>query len=339
MISRASRMKILYIGDVREGGTCLDRLRSLERLGHQVIPFSVPPYQSKIRVISSIQCRLHPRFLLQRLNDDIRSFVKQNGSFDCAWIDKGVWIFPETVTFLKSTCHLLVHYTPDPGIMFFRSRHFIESIPLYDHVVTTKDFELKLYADAGAKNVIHVPQSYCPVRYRDPAPSSRYSADIGFIGRCEPHYVNQINGLGALENVAIFGDQWIKPRNRKKLNIGYSAHASLWKEDYVTALASFKVSLGLLSKNYPEQHTTRTFEIPAAGTFLLAERTKEHLSFFEEGIEAEFFGSTDEMLSKAKFYITNEVARKRIASKGRLRCLSSGYDTDSVMKKILSNTA
>jgi len=331
-------LRILYIGDVREGTTSLDRMRALERSGQAVTPFNVPPYQSKHRIISSIQCRLHPRFLLQKLNDDLRKFAEQSGEINCVWIDKGVWIFPETVEFLKKKCGLAIHYTPDPGLLFFRSHHFIQSIPIYDHVVTTKDFELDLYARAGAKHTIQVPQSYCPVRYKNPQPSSKFSADIGFIGRCEKHYLKQINGMSGMEDVKIYGDQWIKPGNRKHINPAFTVKNSVWKDDYVTALASFKISLGLLSKNYPEQHTTRTFEIPAAGTFLLAERTDEHQGFFKEGAEAEFFSTPEEMLSKAKFYLVNEAARERIAAQGRLRCVTSGYDTDSVMKNILSQT-
>jgi hypothetical protein len=311
-------------------------MRALERNGHTVIPFNVPPYQSKHRIVGSIQCRLHPRFLLQKLNNDIRNFVSQSGGFSCAWVDKGVWIFPETVEFLRKNCGFAIHYTPDPQILYFRSHHFIQSIALYDHVATTKDFELNLYANLGARNVIHVPQSYCPVRYKNPQPSQRYFAEVGFVGRCEPHYLKQINGMTGIEKVVIFGDQWQKPANRKRVDASFTVNGSVWKEDYVAALASFKISLGLLSKNYPEKHTTRTFEIPAAGTFLLAERTTEHQEFFKEGVEAEFFSNKEEMLSKARFYLANDEARQRIAAMGRLRCMTSGYDTDSVVKKIVS---
>jgi spore maturation protein CgeB len=111
----------------------------------------------------------------------------------------------------------------------------------------------------------------------------------------------------------------------------------LWGDDYVDALASFRIGLGLLSKYIPEQHTTRTFEIPAAGAFLLAERTFEHEGFFVEGREAEFFTSPGEMVSKAKFYLENEALRSRIAERGRERCRRSGYDTDSVLSRILKS--
>jgi spore maturation protein CgeB len=110
----------------------------------------------------------------------------------------------------------------------------------------------------------------------------------------------------------------------------------LWGDDYVHALASFKIGLGLLSKAIPEQHTTRTFEIPAAGTFLLAERTDEHRAFFEEGREAEYFDSTEELHDKVLFYLRNDAARSTIAARGRERCQRSGYDNDSVLAGVMN---
>ena len=80
-----------------------------------------------------------------------------------------------------------------------------------------------------------------------------------------------------------------------------------------------------MRKVCPDQHTTRTFEIPACGSLLLADRTEEHQEFFEEGKEAEFFDSCDELLDKLKFYCSNEAARKRIADGGYKRCKEGGY--------------
>ena len=69
----------------------------------------------------------------------------------------------------------------------------------------------------------------------------------------------------------------------------------------------------------------RTFEIPACGGFMLHERSAEALGFFEEGKEAEFFGSEGELKDKIGFYLKNETLRMNIAKAGYQRCLKSGY--------------
>lgn len=72
----------------------------------------------------------------------------------------------------------------------------------------------------------------------------------------------------------------------------------------------------------PDAFTTRSFEIPAAGAMLLAERTDEHRALFEEGREAEFFGDEEELRDKLRYYLGQEPARRRIAEAGRARALA-----------------
>ena len=70
---------------------------------------------------------------------------------------------------------------------------------------------------------------------------------------------------------------------------------------------------------------TRTFQIPALGAFMLHERNDVVTALFEEGVEAEFFGSEDELLAKCRHYLGNPQERQRIAEAGRRRCERSGY--------------
>ena len=68
---------------------------------------------------------------------------------------------------------------------------------------------------------------------------------------------------------------------------------------------------------------------------MLAERTREHLELFEEGKEAEFFSSNEELLDKVRFYLAHPQQRKRIAAAGRRRCLENGYSNQDRLKWML----
>ena len=99
----------------------------------------------------------------------------------------------------------------------------------------------------------------------------------------------------------------------------------VYADDYARALTGSKIGLGLLRKVCPDQHTTRTFEIPACGSLLLADRTDEHQELFEEGNEAEFFASDEELLDKVNFYRVNERTRERVTRAGYERCSRGEY--------------
>lgn len=109
----------------------------------------------------------------------------------------------------------------------------------------------------------------------------------------------------------------------------------LYSDNYVKALQSFKISLCFLRKMNFDQQTTRSVEIPACGGFLMAERTNEHLSLFEENKEAVYFSSNKELLEKCKFYLKNDPERKQIIENGHKRCIQSGYSNIDTIYKIL----
>ncbi|MCH7663729.1 MAG: glycosyltransferase family 1 protein, partial [Chloroflexi bacterium] len=278
--------KMLYIGQLNPGGTCLDRMHALERLGYDVVGLNVSKFQSSHRVPRSIQWRFHPRSLLHKLNDEILRIASTVSGLDIIWVDKGIWVFPETLESVKrSGACQLVHYTPDSQLIINRSKHFLKAVKIYDHVITTKTFEVELYRAAGARNVVFVHQGYCPIRFANPTFDSKFGKAIGLISDYKPHYGKVIRRLAAqVPDVGVWGPKWRRAALLGRVPRSFVMGDGVWSDNYVNALASFRIGLGLLSKYIPEQHTTRSFEIPAAGGFLLAERTDEHLEYFTEGV-------------------------------------------------------
>ena len=58
---------------------------------------------------------------------------------------------------------------------------------------------------------------------------------------------------------------------------------------------------------------------------MLAEVSDEHARLFEDGREAVFFTSHDDLTVKARYFLEHEDERAEIAAAGRRRCVESGY--------------
>ncbi len=337
-------VQILYIGPLWQGGTCLQRMKALERLGCRIVPFDTTSYlEAGSRIQRSLAHRLTWGPAIQRLNRDLCRQSTQRRC-DWVWIDKGTWIYPHTVeTLRESTGACMVHYTPDPAILFHRTRHFIAAIPSYDVLITSKGWEIEHYKRHGAREIVLLPQGYDRDIFRPRevrgAAAAGLQSDVCFVGHFETNYCQRIRAASkavAAGKLAVWGRwqraEFIRPWLRNVVR-----GAGVWGEDYANAICCSKIGLGLLSKWIPETSTTRTFEIPACGTFLLAERTDEHASFFDEGREAEFFDSNEELQDKVKYYLRHENARRQIAGAGRQRCLRSGYSYDDRMRQALES--
>jgi len=334
-------MTILYIGQLWEGGTCLERMRLLKELNCQIVPFDTTPWiAGGNRWARSLAHRSNWGIPVTGLNQALADFAETVRGVTHIWIDKGRWIYPNTLQWLKErTGAMAVHYTPDPQLLHHRSRHFHACVPLYDLLVTTKSFELSRYKAAGAKQVIEVAQGYDD-RFLSCHPSGEtereLESDVCFVGHYERHYARQLRVAGRVtSHLKIWGPQWPRYSRIHAWARSSVVGDGIWGVRYPLALASSRIALGLLSKRIPETTTTRSFEIPAAGVFMLAERTDDHQALFAEGIEAEFFGDEEELTEKIVFYLKHESVRKNIAAAGRQRCLTSGYHSRQQLKRVL----
>jgi spore maturation protein CgeB len=333
-------MKVLYVGQLWEGGTCLERMRTLSRMGCSMVPFDTTPFQ---QIGTRLERSIASRALIGRSVKALNSALSRrtNEPYDIVWIDKGVWIYDETLMALKRAAQkrFALHYTPDAQFLSHRSRHFLKCVPQYDLFVTTKPFELEAYQRAGANNTLLILQGYGPQFRPDfgsQAVDEALRSDVCFIGHCQRHYIGRLKVVTRVtDGLRIWGPRW--PRYARLASWARKTvqGEGLWGDRYPRALRSTKVALGLLSKYIPETTTTRSFEIPATGTFMLAERNADHQSLFEEGKEAEFFGSDEELCDKLKFYLGHDTARSAIAQAGHLRCLGSGYSDVLQLRRVL----
>lgn len=280
---------------------------------------------------------------INKANKEIISKIDRN-KYDIVWIDKGVTIYPETLAYIKekSPNTKIVSYSPDNmALRHNQSQQYIESIPLYDHIITNKSYILEDMKKLGAKDIRFVNNSYSE-DFHKPYELTKeekecLGGDVGFIGNWEKERCQSILYLvDSGIKVKVFGDaKWNKYKN-------YSPNLTvmgrlLENEDYCKSLQAFRISLCFLRKMNFDTQTTRTVEIPACGGFMMAERTNEHLNMFEEEKEAVYFSSNEELLKKCRYYLDNEEKRKSIAYAGKERTITSGYSNESMVKNIINS--
>jgi spore maturation protein CgeB len=344
-------MKVLYLGEINVGQTSLMRMRALERLGHQVHGVNtVEPWKQSSWAKRQWQRRLQRGSIVDGINRTVLSSAREFRP-DLVWAEKQEFLTANTIEALSRLGAKLVHFTPDPyfSVHWKRTQLMDEAIRAFDMLVYCKRYEQTAYEALG-RPVVYMPLGYCdeihrPLRSDDP----RWASDVGFLGGWEPRREHLLLVLAAAEiDLKIWGGYWEflcdgkwTPRRQFILNQLAGGNrfrvrreeffARAWQggevyaDDYARALTGAKIGLGLLRKGWPDQHTTRTFEIPACGSMLLADRTGEHCELFDEGKEAEFFSSTEELVDKAKFYCGDESARLRVSGAGFERCVTSKY--------------
>jgi spore maturation protein CgeB len=338
-------MSIVYCGELLPGGTCRMRCEALRNLGHDIaevdstyVPTGFVGLSTRVR--RKIGYTADPVDTNARLKASVARY-KPN----LVWVDKGLTITPDTLQKIRKSHPdiQIVHYSPDDMMgSHNQSRQYLGCIPLFDLHVTTKSFNVEELHARGARSVLFVNNAYSPESHRPLVVNSEdrfaLGGDVGFIGTFEE---DRARSLLLLANqgiqVRIWGNAWGRWAKHSRHPNLIVENRALYDEDYAKAICSFKINLGFLRKLNRDLQTQRSVEIPACGSFMLAERTIEHLGLFTEGVEAEFFSNEEELLEKCRYYLEHSEARQRVAEAGRERCLRSGYSYEHHVAAVLEH--
>ncbi len=338
-----SRMKVLYVGPDYRGsnGTCWrDAFRALG---------------CDVRTLDSEKLLAWPASLAERIAARFGGQPRSSrvGRFN-AVVAAAAEEFRPRVTFFVQARHVqsetiervaqsgttVVYYNDDMFNPANRTGTFLSTIRAAECLVTTKSFNVVEFERAGARKVLYQPNAFDPAIHFPARPSAAEAAELGgdvtFIGTFRPARADFLaDVIGRLDGLLfnLWGGGWSKmlrplywhrairwARVRRRLR-----GRELWGEDMGKAIQANKVALGLLNHANRDLHTSRTFEIPACGGFMLAERTLEHCEYFEEDREAVYFASIEELVDKARYYVAHDSERTRIAARGYERCVHGGH--------------
>jgi spore maturation protein CgeB len=235
----------------------------------------------------------------------------------------------------------------DPGWRLYRS-----TIPHFDLIGVQRDVSMGDYRNAGAREIMRIRTSYEPTIHFPPTQTSAAAWSGKWSDSCRDRNVSFI-GTPYDERGDFLTRLWrdglpvdvsgSRPHWQAALPadafVAIFRSGALYGDAYREAIWRSRINLAFVTHSNRDQGAHKSFEITACGGFLLAERTPEHLACFHEDEEAVFFSDFDECRAKIEHYLNDEPARAAIAAAGQRRAWTSGYDNDSVLRRLLGRAA
>jgi len=337
-------LSVLYVGPMWEGSTTKMRFGVMQDLCRKVIAIDSAPAISP-KGIKRFYSRVLNRLGYPADHADInRSILESDlGSYDILWIDAPRLISAETLIKIKRInpnifiiAFIMDNPFPSQGSNWKR---FQKAIPFYDLHFVIRNDDIQKLKNKRAKHILRFHKGYDP-KYHRPLLNEKKIYDVFFAGRWEKKREADLaylikNGI----SVTVAGsNDWKRKGRFWKLIKNSFIEGGLYGHDYAKALNSSKIAICFYSSWNRDKENSRMYEITACETFILAESNDENTTVFEQGKEAEFFSSSEELLQKVSFYLNNKQQRKRIANAGRQRCLNSKYCYRDRIKNMLEIT-
>lgn len=262
---------------------------------------------------------------------------------------KGMFVEARSLRTLRQRGICCVCFYPDVSFTA-HGPYLEEALAEYDWVFTTKTFGLEdLRQRLGVTRASVLRHAFDPEIHREWAiherEQSRLGADVSFIGTWSPKKEALLTAVAeelSEHRLKVFGAQWEAAARRGPLRRAIAGYG-VTGPAYAAAIAAAKVNLGLLSEQRPgasggDAITSRTFHIPAAGGFLLHERTDELGEVLEEGVECEAFEGEAELIEKIEAALADEGKRAAIAERGMAR-VWAGHSWDHRIREMLAKLA
>lgn len=134
--------------------------------------------------------------------------------------------------------------------------------------------------------------------------------------------------------LTIDGPRWDKAPERAALS-GALRHGYLDTKAYAQSVAGADVALVFLNPANNDIHTSRTAEIPALGTAMVAPRTAAHQALYQEGIEALFYETIEDCAACCLGLLEDAPARQALAQAGHKRVALNGMYNEPLLSGII----
>ncbi len=336
---------ILFLGAKWWGSDSRALASALRRLGHILIEVDAEDYvpvQWSSPVLRIARRALSP-WSVREYNRVIRRHA-ENPGLDFMLVFKGKHLAPETLEMFVNSGRPAYCMYPDVSFLD-HGPDIWNCLPLYDCLFTTKSFHLQ---DSRLRERVRrlelVSHGFDPEVHRPVAVEKSelpaYACEVSFVGcwsRKKQSILEDLLTRRPGLALRIWGNGW--NRASKHLTPFWQGRGAFGDELSLIYRYS-RINLGLLSEAgggtmVGDQVTARTWQIPAAGGFLLHESTAELARYFSPGREVAVFASGEDLAEKTARYLADEPERLAVATAGHNRCLAAGYTYLGAAQQIL----
>jgi hypothetical protein len=267
---------------------------------------------------------LHYQKFNKELIERARSFRP-----DVVLMVKGAAVAPSTLRELRSMGrpYLVNFATDDPFNPATNTPAILQGLELYDLVCSPRRAAMADIARASGGRVEYVRFGYKPtVHFPEPPSSSersRFETDVTFIGGADADRVPFFEHLTRSApdvRLALYGGGWDSHQDLRRHYRGFALG-----EGFRNAIGAASISINLVRRANRDGHVMRTFEVPACGGFMLAERTEEHQELFTEDEHVGFFDDANELAEKVAHYLSEPDRTRAMAADCHQLVVTAGH--------------
>lgn len=206
----------------------------------------------------------------------------------------------------------VVNYlTDDPWNRIHRRQSFIENLPYYDHIFSTKQTLKARLKKAGVNSTSWLPFAYDPELHHPVEVET--GADVVFVGTGDQERLPWLKSVSKIPGLKrqIHGNSWERLKTP-----GWEQHPAVVGVDYCKAVNGAKVILGLVREANGDQSTDRSYEIGAIGGCGVYQDTHEHRQLLPNYPDEGFFKDPSELAFRVKEILTNIGLQRKLRKIG-----------------------
>lgn len=333
----SARHRIIFAGEFWFGSTGDGLAHGLRQAGHMVSQVDMRYHFSmNADLVSKIAFRALRKQCVNSYKKHILALAEQGDARILVTV-KGSYLDPEFLSELRRRGVFLVNFYPD--VAFNHPDFHSDWLDSYDLIATTKAFHIDyLTAKLGADKMAFVPHGYSTLVHRPhafPADESAFEYDIGYIGNASAHKAQTLAPIAAAfpdKRFLLAGGGW-EPYAKGTALQSCIRVGQLAGDHYAHAIEHSRINLAVHygpagKQGWEDSVSTRSFQIPACGGFMLHVDNPEIRGLFKAEEEVALFSSPAEAIAKIHQYLAHPDQRVAIARKGYARCVPA-YSLDT----------